>query len=107
MSGIVLLSGATGHLGREILKGLVGDWSVICISRRPVDLTSIDSSLHDKIIVENALALWTGCILHDPSLFKEFMLWKNQNQDSAIKNADDFVLSGLLFCPEEKIRLDF
>jgi len=50
MSGIVLLSGATGHLGKEILKGLVHDWSVICISRRPVDLTLIDPSLHSRVI---------------------------------------------------------
>ena len=64
-------------------------------------------SLHDKIVIENALALWTGCILHEPTLFKEFTLWQNPNQESAIKTADDFVLGGLLFCPEEKIRLDF
>ena len=50
MSGIVLLTGATGHLGREILQGLVPDWSVICIARRPVDLTLIDPSLRDRVI---------------------------------------------------------
>ena len=50
MSGIVVLTGATGHLGREILKRIVHDWSVICISRRPVDLALIDSTLHDRVI---------------------------------------------------------
>lgn len=50
MSGIVLLTGATGHLGREMLKELVRDWSVICVSRRPVDLSLIDPSFHDRVI---------------------------------------------------------
>ena len=53
MPGIVLLTGATGHLGREILKALVSDWSVICLSRRPVDLTFFDSSLRDRVICLN------------------------------------------------------
>ena len=53
------------------------------------------------------MALWTGCILYQPVLFKSFLAWENTDQSSAIKNSDDFVLGGLLLCPEEKLRLDY
>ena len=64
-------------------------------------------TLEDKNIVENAMALWTGCILHKPALFKEFTAWNNTDQGSDIKDIQDFVLGGLLRCSEEKVRLDF
>ena len=44
------------------------------------------------------MALWTGCVLHKPDMFEEFV---------SRKDTEDFVLGGLLFCPEEKINLDF
>jgi len=64
-------------------------------------------TLEDKNIVENAMALWTGCILHKPALFKEFTAWNNTDQESNIKDTQDFILGGLLRCTEEKVRLDF
>ena len=45
-----LLTGATGHLGREMLL-LVRDWNVICVSRRSVDLSLFDSSLAEELLV--------------------------------------------------------
>ena len=63
--------------------------------------------LEDKFIVENAMALWMGCVLHQPELFKQFAAWKSTNAASSIKNADEFILGGVLFCDEEKIRQDF
>ena len=41
-------------------------------------------TLEDKNIVENAMALWAGCILHKPELFNEFKAWKNSNETSKI-----------------------
>ena len=61
-------------------------------------------TLADKIIVENSMALWIGCVLYNPELFNEFIQWNSKNLDTPENN---FVLSGLLFCPEEKIRMDF
>lgn len=51
----------------------------------------------DKLIIENALSLWVGCILHNNSLFNDFYTFKGE-EDSKIKTCDDFVLNGLLFC---------
>ena len=53
------------------------------------------------------MALWTGCVLHTPTLFKEYVAWTNPDQASSIKNTEDFILNGILFCSEEKIRTDF
>ena len=50
MEGVILLTGATGHLGREMLKLLARDWNVICISRRSVDLSLLNSSSCGRII---------------------------------------------------------
>ena len=47
----------------------------------------------DKLIVENALNLWVGCLEHKEELFKEFM---NQNYE-------EFILAGLLYSPYETI----
>ena len=86
------------------------EFSDVC--RQIMDLVSqitqkSQFTLEDKIIVENAMALWTGCILNKPELFNEFVDWKNSDQTSAVKDVGDFILGGLLRCPEEKIRLDF
>ena len=54
----------------------------------------------DKLIVENALNLWVGCLLHRSDLFQEFI---EPNDYSNIK-ADEFILTGLLYCPYETVR---
>ena len=97
-----------GGLGVDILMGT--DMSQLCINLITLVSQIIQRkqfTLEDKIIVENAMALWTGCVLYESKLFKEFVEWKNVDQASGIKITDDFVLGGLLLCPEEKIRLDF
>jgi hypothetical protein len=58
------------------------DYSKLCA--RILDLVSQtiqrgSFTLEDKIIVENGLALWTGCILYKPDIFEEFMTWKNSD----------------------------
>ena len=37
-------------------------------------------ALEDKFIVENAMALWTGCVLNTPKLFNDFVTWTNPDQ---------------------------
>ena len=56
----------------------------------------------DRLIVENALNLWVGCLLHRSDLFLEFM----QPQDPNIK-PNELLLAGLLFCPYETVREEF
>jgi hypothetical protein len=53
------------------------------------------------------MALWMGCVLHTPELFKQFTAWTPTDAASASKSANDFILRGVLFCDEEKIRQDF
>ena len=53
------------------------------------------------------MSLWTGCVLYKPELFKEFVAWQNPDKASSVKTTSEFILGGLLFCSEEKIRLDF
>jgi hypothetical protein len=55
----------------------------------------------DKLIVEYALGLWVGCILHHQDLFEKFT-----HLDGEVK-ADQFLLAGLLFCPHESVREEF
>lgn len=55
----------------------------------------------DKLIVENSLNLMLGCLLYKNDLFNDFLAFKGLSQ---IKVVDDFILHGLLFCQEEKIR---
>ena len=45
--------------------------------------------------------------MHDAKLFEEFISWQNPDEESSIKDTKDFLLAGLLFCPVEKIRIDF
>ena len=56
----------------------------------------------DKLIIENALSLWVGCLLHRNELFAEFA----KPADSALK-PEEFLLTGLLYCPYETVREDF
>ena len=53
MSGMILLTGSTGHLGSAMLRDLLQDWSVICLSRRSVDLDNIDPSFRDRLYCLN------------------------------------------------------
>lgn len=55
----------------------------------------------DKLIVENTLSLMVGCILHKNELLNDFYGFKG------IDDPEQFVLSGLLYCPHERIREEF
>lgn len=59
-------------------------------------------AFEDRLIVENALYLWVGCLLHREELFGEFV-------DSARLgvSSEEFLLSGLLYCPYESVREEF
>ena len=54
-------------------------------------------TFEDKLIIENALSLWVGCILHNNELLNDFYSI----------NSDDFILSGLLYCSQDKVREEF
>jgi len=56
----------------------------------------------DKLILEHALNLWSGCLLHSGELFDEFVKPIDADIDT-----DQFVLSGLLYCPYETVREEF
>lgn len=58
----------------------------------------------DKLIVENSLNLMMGCILFKKELFSDFLSFKGSD---TVKSAQDLILKGVLFCPEEKIRENF
>ena len=60
----------------------------------------------DKLIIENALSLWVGCVLHRNELFNEFYTFTGSEGDK-IQNCQDLILNGLLFCPYEKVRDEF
>ena len=51
--------------------------------------------------MENALSVWAACILFKPDLFKEFTTTKFSG---SVKSAEDFIMTGVLFCPVDKIR---
>ena len=94
--------------GAEVLASI--DFTLLCnhlIKTVTQILERNQFTVDEKVIVENTLALWTGCVLHQNSLFGEFMNWKNTEEGSKIKDTKDFLLAGLLLCPEEKIRMDF
>ena len=50
MRDIILLTGASGHLGSAMLRLLVEEWDVICLCRRPINLSHLPSTLHDRVI---------------------------------------------------------
>jgi hypothetical protein len=56
----------------------------------------------DKLIIEHALNLWVGCLLHRRDLFHEFV----EPMDPEI-DTNEFVLSGLLYSPYETVREEF
>jgi hypothetical protein len=57
----------------------------------------------DKLIIENALSLFVGCVMHKPELFNEFLSFRTDS----VSSSDNFILQGLLFCEQEKVREDF
>ena len=56
----------------------------------------------DRLIVEYALNLWVGCLLHHSDLFQEFM----EPRDPEL-NPNELLLAGLLYCPYETVREEF
>lgn len=59
-------------------------------------------SIEQKIIIENAITIWVGATLYKPELFNDFKAFTLNGS-----SAEDLILSGLVFCSEEKIRQDF
>ena len=68
-------------------------------------LTKKDLIYEDKLIIENALSLWAGCLLHKPVLINDFYSFKDYS--TTIRSCNDFILTGLLYCPYEKVREEF
>jgi hypothetical protein len=48
----------------------------------------------DKLIIENALSLWVGCIFHKTELINDFYAFSS----TIVPSSKDFILKGLLFC---------
>lgn len=67
-------------------------------------LLADDITIEEKQIVENAMSLWVGIINYKPALFVSF---QNYIGDNDIKYSSDFLMHGVLYCKEEKIRQDF
>jgi hypothetical protein len=67
-------------------------------------LLADDITIEEKQIVENAMSLWVGIINYKPALFVSF---QNYKADNDIKDSSDFLMHGVLYCKEEKIRQDF
>lgn len=57
----------------------------------------------DKLIAENCTNLLLGILMHKPSLFVAFKDFSGYG-DNKIKSTSELVLTGILYCPEEKIR---
>ena len=48
-----------------------------------------EHSIDDKMITENALNLWIGCVLHRNELFNHFVDFKDDSQDeTSIKDIE-------------------
>jgi hypothetical protein len=69
-------------------------------------ITNDQQTMEEKQIVENAMSLWIGILTYKKELFKSFSAYEG-DANSSIKNAEDLVMTGLLYCKEEKIREDF
>ena len=90
-------------MGLEIIESV--DYSVL--QRKLLSVTSQVLKkqkliFEDKLIVDNALNLWVGCLLHSDNLFNEFL----ESKDLDVKS-DEFLLTGLLYCPYETVREEF
>ena len=62
-------------------------------------LSKDDLNFEDKLIIDNALALWVGCLMQENSLLDIFYTFKDGDM-----NSDKLVLAGLLFCKTNKIK---
>ena len=92
-----------GPMGLEIMESV--DYSVL--QRKLLSVTSQVLKkqkliFEDKLIVDNALNLWVGCLLHSDDLFYEFV----ESKDLDV-NSNEFLLAGLLYCPYETVREEF
>jgi hypothetical protein len=54
-------------------------------------------TFEEKLIIENALSLWVGCILHKKDLLNDFYDF----------NSESFILKGLLYSNQDKVREEF
>ena len=62
--------------GPEVLASI--DFKLLCnhlITTVSQILQRSTFTIDEKIIVQNTLALWTGCLLHNNSLFADFTNW--------------------------------
>jgi hypothetical protein len=59
----------------------------------------------DKLIIENALSLWVGCVQYRKELLTEFYEFKQES--GSIFNCQQLILSGLLYCNHERVREEF
>lgn len=59
--------------------------------------------LEDKLIIENALSLIVGSIMHKHELLQTLYDFKTEQMPSF----EEFVLTGLLYTPQEKVREEF
>jgi len=48
------------------------------------------------------MTIWVGSSLYKPELFNDFLAFK-----SGESTVEDLILSGLIYCREDKIRQDF
>jgi hypothetical protein len=96
-----------GPIGEEIIETI--DYKLLQAKiLRTIEQILLKKELifEDKLIIENALSLWVGCVLHKNELFNEFYEF-NGVDGSSIRTCDDFILNGLLFCPYDKVREEF
>lgn len=91
----------TGDIGESIISQInykqLQQKILTLISQVLSNSRTSSLTFEDKLIVENALSLWVGCLLHNNSLLNDFYAF----------NAEDFILQGLLFCNSEKVREEF
>ena len=59
--------------------------------------------LEDKLIIENALSLLVGCLLHKSELLSIFYSFTSPT----VSSKENLILNGLLLCPQEKVREEF
>ena len=61
--------------------------------------------LDEKLIVDGSLSIWMGCLVYDSTLFEKFIAFDEFNKN--IMNPSDFIMTGILYCPIEKMRQSF
>ena len=59
-----------------------------------------------KVVVEASLGLVVAAMINDPEMFQTLVSFKSQAVPE-IASGKDLILTGLLYCPEDKIRKDF